>query len=68
MLMYIIVIAWLYVTVLMAATENSIVAGILTFSLYGLIPCAILMWILGVKHRKFKRQQSSNKPTQEKNE
>ncbi len=66
--MYIIVIAWLYVTLLMAVTEDSIIAGVLTFSLYGLIPCAILMWILGVNHRKFKRKQHSNNTTQEKSE
>lgn len=66
--MYIIVIAWLYVTLLMAATEQSITAGVLTFGFYGLIPCAILMWILGVKHRKFKRDQQSKEPIQEKNE
>lgn len=53
--MYIIAIAWLYVTVLMAATEKTVTAGILTFVFYGLLPCAILLWTLGVKHRKFKR-------------
>lgn len=67
-LMYIIVIAWLYVTLLMAATENSITAGVLTFGFYGLLPCSILMWILGVKHRKFKRNQQSKDATQEKDE
>lgn len=50
--MYIIVIAWLYVVILMAATEKSIAAGLLTFTFYGLIPCALLLWILGVKHRR----------------
>lgn len=54
--MYIIAIAWIYVTVLMAATEKTVVAGILTFVFYGLLPCAILLWVLGVKHRKFKRK------------
>lgn len=53
--MYIIAIAWLYVTVLMAATEKTIVAGILTFVFYGLLPCALLLWLLGVKHRKHQR-------------
>lgn len=52
--MYIIAIAWMYVTILMAATEKTWVAGLLTFTFYGLIPCAILLWILGAKHRKFK--------------
>lgn len=50
--MYIIVIAWLYVVILMAATEKSIAAGLLTFIFYGLLPCALLLWILGVKHRR----------------
>ena len=55
--MYIVVIAWLYVVVLMAATEKNVVSGILTFLFYGLIPCAIFLWIFGAKHRRFKRQQ-----------
>jgi hypothetical protein len=50
--MYIIAIAWLYVTVLMAATEKTITSGLLTFVCYGLLPCALLLWILGVKHRR----------------
>lgn len=50
--MYIIAIAWLYVVTLMAATEKSIAAGLLTFIFYGLLPCALLLWILGVKHRR----------------
>jgi biotin transporter BioY len=53
--MYIIVIAWLYVTVLMAATEKTITAGLLTFIFYGLLPCALLLWLLGVKHRRYKQ-------------
>lgn len=50
--MYIIAIAWLYVTALMAATEKTITSGLLTFIFYGLLPCALLLWILGVKHRR----------------
>lgn len=53
--MYIIAIAWLYVTVLMAATEKTITAGVLTFVFYGLLPCALLLWILGVNHRRRKK-------------
>lgn len=50
--MYIIAIAWLYVVILMAATEKSLATGLLTFIFYGLLPCALLLWILGVKHRR----------------
>lgn len=53
--MYIIAITWLYVTFLMAATEASITAGILTFFFYGLLPCGLLLWILGTPQRKRKR-------------
>lgn len=59
--MYIIAIAWLYVTVLMAATEKSVTAGVLTFVFYGLLPCAILLWLLGTKHRQHKRNQANTK-------
>lgn len=50
--MYIIAIAWMYVVILMAATEKSLTAGLLTFIFYGALPCALFLWILGVKHRR----------------
>jgi hypothetical protein len=50
--MYIVAIAWLYVTVLMAATEASITAGALTFVFYGLLPCALFLWIFGTPQRR----------------
>lgn len=50
--MYIVAIAWLYVTVLMAATEASLVAGMLTFIFYGLLPCALLLWLFGTPQRR----------------
>jgi len=53
--MYIIAIAWIYVVVLMAATEKNFTAGVLTFLFYGLLPCAILLWVLGRNHRRFKQ-------------
>lgn len=50
--MYIIVIAWLYVIVLMAATEKSLVAGLLTLVFYGLAPVALFLWIFGTPARR----------------
>ena len=46
--MYLIVIAWLYVTVMMAVAEatvpnGSLLGAVITFLLYGLLPCAILI-------------------------
>jgi membrane protein implicated in regulation of membrane protease activity len=56
--MYIVAIAWLYVTVLMALTETNVTAGILTFLLYGLAPLALLMWLAGYPARRRRRAQS----------
>ena len=53
--MYIIAIAWLYVTLMMAITEPSITAGVLTFVFYGLLPCALLLWIIGTPQRRRNR-------------
>ena len=57
--MYIIAIAWLYVAFLMAVSETSLVAGVMTFIFYGLLPCALLLWILGAPQRK---RNKKNKP------
>jgi len=54
-LMYIIAIAWLYVTLLMALTESSWVAGIMTFLFYGLCPLAILLYLIGTPERRRRR-------------
>lgn len=50
--MYIVAIAWLYVTLMMAITEPSVVGGVLTFVFYGLIPCGLLLWLVGTPQRK----------------
>ena len=50
--MYIVAIAWLYVTLLMALTEPSFIGGVLTFLFYGLLPCARLLWLVGTPQRK----------------
>ena len=50
--MYIVAIAWLYVTVLMALTETSVVAGILSLLFYGLLPISLLLWLFGGPGRR----------------
>ena len=57
--MYLIVIAWFYVTVMMAVAEASSPQGTLlgaaiTFTLYGLLPMGILIYIFGTPERKRK--------------
>ncbi len=63
--MYIVAIAWLYVTLLMGASEPNITAGVLTFVFYGLLPCALFIWIVGTPQRKrnrLKKEALSLKP------
>lgn len=56
--MYIVAIAWIYVTLLMALTETSFVAGVATFLFYGLFPLAIVLWLFGTPERRRKRQRA----------
>ncbi|MNK04441.1 hypothetical protein D3C87_223070 [compost metagenome] len=53
--MYIVAIAWIYVVFMMAITETSVVAGIMTFLLYGVVPVTIIVYVMGSGRRKRKR-------------
>lgn len=55
--MYLIVIAWTYVTLMMAVAEatspaGSVLGALITFALYGVLPMGILVYILGTPSRK----------------
>ena len=57
--MYLIVIAWTYVTLMMAVAEatspqGTVLGAVITFALYGLLPMGILVYILGTPSRKRK--------------
>ncbi|MGP1630308.1 MAG: hypothetical protein ACTS5V_10250 [Giesbergeria sp.] len=57
--MYVVVIAWLYVTVMMAVAEatsttGSVLGAIVTFVLYGLLPLSIVVYIMGTPGRRRK--------------
>ncbi len=54
--MYVIAIGWLYVTLLMAATEPNITAGVLTFVTYGVAPLALFLWLFGTPQRSRMRR------------
>lgn len=53
--MHIVAIAWIYVVLMMAITEHSIVAAIMTFLLYGVLPLAIILYIGGSRKRRRRR-------------
>jgi hypothetical protein len=50
--MYIVAIAWLYVALLLAATQPSLFTGVASFLFYGLLPMSIALWISGSKVRR----------------
>ena len=55
--MYLVLIAWLYVTLMMALAEatsptGSVLGAVVTFVLYGLPPMGIVGYILGTPARK----------------
>jgi hypothetical protein len=66
--MYIIAIAWLYVTILMAATEPNITAALLSFVAYGVAPLCLFLWLFGTPQRRRSRlakEQGNEKPVGE---
>jgi len=54
--MYIIAIGWLYVTVLIAFNEPTVISGIISFLFYGLLPSGLLLWLAGSKVRRQRRR------------
>ena len=55
--MYLIAIAWLYVALLAAVTDNSVVGGVLTFLFYGLAPKTLFVWLFGTPTRRRRQRQ-----------
>ena len=55
--MYLIAIAWLYVALLAAVTDNSVVGGVLTFVFYGLAPMTLFLWLFGTPARRRRSAQ-----------
>lgn len=53
--MFIVAIAWIYVVLMMSLTEHSIVAGIMTFLLYGVLPLGLILYLIASPERKRRR-------------
>jgi TRAP-type C4-dicarboxylate transport system permease small subunit len=53
--MYIVVIGWMYVVLMMSITEESAIAGIMTFLMYGAVPVAIILYLSGTRQRRHRR-------------
>lgn len=55
--MYLIAIAWMYVVVMMSVAEatapnGTLLGAVITFFLYGVLPCVILMYLMGTPMRR----------------
>jgi uncharacterized membrane protein len=55
--MYLVAIAWMYVVVMMSVAEatapnGTVLGAIVTFVLYGVLPCVILMYLMGTPMRR----------------
>ena len=55
--MHIIAIGWLWVAFMMAITQKTIVSGISTFIFYGVLPCALLVYLLTTPTRRKRHAQ-----------
>ena len=64
--MYIVAIGWMFVVGCMAAVEaatSSVVGGIVTLFIYGLLPLALFLWLVGTPQRHRNRMQGPARPT-----
>jgi hypothetical protein len=59
--MWILAIGWMYVVTLMAATEPSVVGGIMTFLFYGLLPLSLVFYLTGAWRRGHARKRRARK-------
>lgn len=59
--MYIVAVAWLYVTLMMALAEatnpnGTVLGAVFTFLLYGALPLSIVMYLMGTPMRRRARR------------
>lgn len=50
--LYLIAIAWIYVVLLMSISESSVIAGIMTFIFYCVVPLSLVLYIVSAPARK----------------
>jgi hypothetical protein len=62
--MWIVAVAWIYVVGLMALTEPNVVAGIMTFLGYCVLPLSILYYLSGSKRRRLRNQARDEREAQ----
>jgi uncharacterized membrane protein len=63
--MYLVAIAWGYVVLMMAVAEathsqGSLLGAVITFLLYGVLPLAVVLYIMGTPMRRRARQRQEH--------
>lgn len=54
--MHIVAIAWIYVVLMMSITESTVIAGIMTFLMYCVLPLTIILYLMRSPERKKRRK------------
>ncbi len=63
--MHIAAVGWIYVTLMMAITEETVIAGIMTFFLYGVLPTVIIVYLGGSPQRRRRNEVARLRMMQE---
>lgn len=60
--MYIVAIAWIYVVLLVSVTQPTVFRAVVTFAAAGLLPLALLLYLLGTPQRRRNRARAAESP------
>lgn len=68
--MYLVVIAWLYVVLMMAAVEatssqGSLLGALITFVLYGVLPLSVVVYLMATPARRRRRRREERGTAEE---
>ena len=62
--MHLVAVGWSYVVLMMALTEESVTAGIMTFFFYGVLPLGIILYLGGASRRRRRIEQERQQKLQ----
>jgi hypothetical protein len=60
--MYIVAIAWMYVIMMVSFLQPSIFRGVVTFFGAGILPLALLLFLMGTPQRRRNKQHLADQP------
>ncbi|MDP3841524.1 MAG: hypothetical protein Q8Q81_02860 [Oxalobacteraceae bacterium] len=59
--MYIVAAGWIYVVLMISITEPSVIAGIMTLLMYGVLPLTIILYVMRAPRRSRQKKQREQK-------